>query len=120
MPRTNIAAQTLAGAYPVTPLAGGSADITWVTADILNGNHTPLINDKTVLLARNTDVGAQTVSVLSTPDTLNREGDITDYSIGAGKVARFGPFKTVGWANAGKLEFDGATADVEFAVITLP
>lgn len=120
MPRTTIAAQTFAGAYPSLPVAGGSADITWTTADIENGNHTPLVNDKTVLLAKNDTAGALTVTILSVPDSLNREGDIGPYSVGAGVVSRFGPFKTVGWANSGKLEFDAETADIEFAVIQLP
>lgn len=120
MPRTNLVAQTLAGAYPALPLAGGSADLTWTTADIVNQNMTTLVNAKTVILARNTGAGAHTVTITSQPDTLNRTGHITAYSLAAGKVARFGPFQTVGWANAGKLDFEADNAEVEFAVLQLP
>jgi hypothetical protein len=119
MARTNLAAQTLAGAYPALPLAGGSADFTWTSADVANKNMTALVENKTVLLAHNGGVGAHTITVTSQPDTLNRTGHITAYSIGAGKISRFGAFKAVGWANAGKLEFEADHADVEFAVLQL-
>ena len=120
MARTNLAAQTLAGSYPALPLAGGSADLTWTTADTVNQNMASLVNLKTVILARNTGAGAHTITVTSVADTLNRTGHITAYSIGADKVSRFGPFQTVGWANAGKLDFEADSAEVEFAIIQLP
>jgi len=120
MARTNVAAQTMAGAYPSLPVAANAADLTFVGGDVANGNETPLVDNKTVLVFRNTNVSAKTVTIVSTADSLNRTGDITAYSIGAGEIARFGPFKTVGWASSGKLRFDVEHADVEVAVITLP
>ncbi len=120
MPRTNIAAQALAGAYPVLPLAADSADLAFVAADTVNFNETPLVESKTVLVARNVGASSRTVTITSVADNNNRTGDITAYSLGAGEVARFGPFKSVGWASAGKLRFEANNAEVEFAVITLP
>jgi len=119
MARTNIVAQTLAGAYPALPIAGGSADLTMTTADTVNQNMTPLIDSKTVLLAFNNGATGRTVTITSVADTLNRTGDITAYALAAGKIARFGAFKTIGWANAGKLHFEANNAEVEFAVITI-
>lgn len=120
MARTNIAAQTLAGSYPSLPLAGGSADLTMTAADTVNQNMTPLVNLKTVVLAHNTGAGSHTITFTSVADTLNRTGDITAYACGIGKISRFGPFATVGWALAGKLQFEANHAEIEFAVITLP
>lgn len=120
MARTNIPAQSLIGAYPSLPISAGGADLTFTAADAVNGNSTPLVDNKTVLLAYNTDSAPHNVSVNSVADTLNRTGDITNYSVAAGKVAAFGPFKAAGWANSNTLQFSGADATVEFAVITLP
>jgi hypothetical protein len=119
MPRTNIAAQTFKGAYPTLPVAGNSLDITMAGADTGNGNETALVDTKTIVIAHNTNVGAQTVTITSVADTLNRTGDITTYSIGADEIAVFGPFKTVGWAHSGKLWIDASSADVQLAVVTL-
>ena len=119
MARTTITAQTLAGAYPALPIAGGSADLTMTPADTVNQNMTPLIDSKTLLLAHNTGASGRTITITSVADTLNRTGDITAYAIVAGAISRFGPFKTVGWANGGKLNFEANNAEVVFAVITL-
>lgn len=119
MSRTNIVAQTLPGAYPALPLAGGSVTLTEVPADVGNGNITPIVESKTVVLAHNINVAAKTITFTSAVDSFNRTGDITSYSIGAGKIAAFGPFKSGGWNNSG-LEIDANHADVLLAVITLP
>jgi hypothetical protein len=120
MARTNIAAQTLPGAYPTLPPAANSLDLTTVAADIANGNETAIVDNKTVVLAKNDDVGAVTITFTSVADTLGRTGDITAYSIGAGELAVFGPFKLVGWTHSGKLWIDGSDVDLKLAVITLP
>lgn len=120
MPRTNIAAQTLPGAYPVIPITANTRDVTEVPGDVGNGNETTLVDSKTVILAHNVNVGAKTITFTSVVDTLNRVGHITAYSIGAGELAVFGPFKTVGWAATGKLQIDVEHADVLLAVLTLP
>lgn len=120
MARTNIAAQSLPGAYPVLPVSADSVDVTVVPADVANGNETTLVNDKTMVLCHNSGASPRTITFTSVADTLNRTGDITAYSVGAGQIVLWGPFKTVGWAHTGKLWIDGAHAELTLAVITLP
>lgn len=120
MARTLIAAQVPLGAYPVTPLTALSADLIETAADVANGNTTPLVNGKTFIVAHNTGVGARTITFTSVVDANNRKGDITAYSIGAGLISIFGPFKAAGWATSGNLLIDGSHAEVKIGVITLP
>lgn len=120
MARTLVSPQTFAGSYPVLPLTPGSADWTETANDGPTDLYCALLNGKTVIVAHNTDVGAQTITINSVPDSYNREGDITTYSIAAGKIARFGPFQTAGWANGGNLEFDLSSPLVRVAVLQLP
>lgn len=120
MARTVINAQTLAGAYPVLPYSGGAADVTETAVDDPTDRYTPVVNNKTLVIAHNTDSVARTITIASVADTFNRTGDITAYSIAAGKIARFGPFQTAGWANGGNLNIDVSSALVRLAVITLP
>lgn len=119
MTRTLIAAQTLLGAYPTLPVTPAT-DLTEVAADVGNGNSVTIIEGKTVVLAHNTGVGARTVTFTSVADTFGRTGDITAYSIAAGKLKPFGPFKVAGWSHSGVLWVDGSHAEVLLAVITLP
>jgi len=118
MSRTNIAAQTLPGSYPVLPLTPGS-DLTEVPGDVGNGNVTPIVDNKTIVVAHNINVAAKTITFGSSVDAFNRTGDITSYSIGIGKIKIFGPFKTAGWDNTG-LNINVNHADVLLAVVTLP
>lgn len=120
MARTTIAAQTLAGAYPTLPISAGAADFLETAVDDPTDRQTPLVDGKTLVIARNTDSGAHTITISSVTDTFNRTGDITAYSIAAGKVARFGPFKSAGWANAGQLLIDISSPLVRLTVVTLP
>lgn len=119
MSRTNIAAQTLLGAYPALPVTP-SSDVTEVPGDVGNGNTTPIVNLKTIVIAHNINVAAKTVTFASVVDDKNRTGDITSYSIAAGKYKIFGPFATAGWSNAGNLDINTNHADVLLAVVTLP
>lgn len=120
MARTAIVAQSLAGSYPSLPYGAGTADLAWTATDDPTDRETPIVENKTVVLAWNTDVDPQTITINSQPlATYNREGDIV-YSVGAGKIARFGPFKAAGWSNAGKLDIDVADPLVRLAVVTLP
>ena len=122
MPRTNVPPQmiTAGGGYPTLPLGAGTADLTEQVADTVSLNDTALVDGKTLVLAHNTGATPHTVTVSSVADSLNRTGDITSYSVGAGKISRFGPFKTTGWANAGRLLFQADNAEVKFIVLTLP
>lgn len=118
MARVLVAAQTLPGAYPSLPLGVGSRVLSEQVADPTNFQYTPLVDGKTVVIVHNTDTGAHTVSFTSVPDALNRSGDITSYSVAAGVIAIFGPFKLAGWSNGGQLWFQANDATVKFAVIT--
>jgi hypothetical protein len=121
MARTAITAQTLTSPYyPVLPLGAGTADLTETAVDDPTDRQTTLIDGKTVILAHNTDVGAHTITFTSVADSFNRTGDITAYSIAAGKIARFGPFKSSGWATSGQLLIDVSDPLVRLAVVTLP
>jgi hypothetical protein len=120
MSRTVITAQTLVGSYPSLPLAGGSADLTETAVDDPTDRYTALVNGKTVVLAHNTDTNPHTITFTSVEDSFHRKGDITAYSIAAGKIARFGPFQSAGWADAGNLDIDVSDPLVRLAVITLP
>jgi hypothetical protein len=121
MARVLIAAQTLPGPYPALPVTPGS-DLAMQAGDVGLGNYTPLVDGKTVVLVQNTDSGARTVTFASVADApFSRKGDISAYSLAAGKIRPFGPFKSAGWAQAGaQLWIDVSDATVKVAVITLP
>jgi hypothetical protein len=120
MSRLTIAAQTLDGAYPALPYDAGAADLSFTATDDQTDRETPLVDNKTVVLAMNTDESAHTITIHSVADQFNRVGDIAAYSVDPGKVARFGPFKTSGWAASAKLLIDVSNATLRLAVVTLP
>jgi hypothetical protein len=120
MARTAIAAFSPPGSKPVLPLGAGSAQLTGQAADAVNFNSTPCTGREMVIV-HNTDVGAQTVTFHSVADAFNRTGDITAYSIPAGKKAVFGPFRPSEWRQAdGNLYIDASSANVLIDVVTLP
>lgn len=122
MPRLTVAAHVItASYYPVTPLGAGSADVPFTAVDDQTDRETPLVNGKTMIYAFNSDTVARTITIKSQPDpTFNRLADITNYSVAAGKLARFGPFLTSGWGNAGKLEWDVSDPKLRVAIEQLP
>ena len=121
MARTSITAQVIASTYyPVVPLTPGAADVIETATDDPTDRDTALVDGKTLIHAHNTDTVAHTITITGALDTYNRSGDITAYSIAAGKIARFGPFKTLGWGNAGRLQIDVSNALVRLSIETLP
>lgn len=122
MSRTNIAAQSIASTYyPTLPLGAGSADIVETANDDPTDRDTALVDGKTLVLAHNTDSGAHTITFTSVVDApFNRTGDISAYSIAAGKIAKFGPFKSAGWANSGRLQIDVSDPKIRLTVLQLP
>jgi hypothetical protein len=100
--RVLIAAQSPVGTYPTLPITANAADLVETVGDATNGHYTPIVENKTIVIAHNTGAGARTVTFTSAPDPdTNRTGDIT-YSLGAGEISLpFGPFKASGWANVG-------------------
>lgn len=119
MPRTALTPQSPPGAYPGT-IAANAADLSFAAADVANKNQVALTG-KEMLIVRNDNAGAQTVTINSVADSYARTGDITAYSIGAGEYAFFGPFPVAGWRQTdGNLYLEGSHADIKFAVIKLP
>jgi hypothetical protein len=120
MARVLVAAQVAPGAYPV--VTANSRDLAMQAADPSLKNYTPLVEGKTLLIAQNTDSGAHTVTITSIVDAFNRTGDVTAYSLGAGELAIFGPFKEAGWKHLDTGEvgiwFEANDATVKFAVVT--
>lgn len=121
MSRTTIVAQSLLGSYPTLPIDSGGADLIFTATDDPTDRETTIVENKTLVLGYNTDSGAHTVTFTSVVDSpYNRTGDIAAYSVAAGKVAAFGPFKSAGWSHTGKLYIDVSDPTLRLAVITLP
>ena len=108
--------------YPSLPLDANSADVAFTAAgaSFADGAAFPYTG-RELLLVRNANAGAQTVTISSVPDSHQRTGDITAYSLAAGEIAAFFLHRTEGWRQSdGKLYIAASAADVEFAVIRLP
>lgn len=112
MARTTIA--------PVQADSDGAVLLTETAADTVNFNQA-VHTGKEIILARNTNVAAQTVTITSAPDALGRIGHITADSVGIGATKIYGPFPTHGWRQVdGFLYFQASNAQVLFTVIRLP
>jgi hypothetical protein len=118
--RTMILAHPLPGTYPALPLAPASVDLIFTATDDPVSRECALVDNKTVVLAYNTDTGPQTITFVSVEDPNHRTGDITAYSVDPGLVSAFGPFRSTGWSYGGKLQFDVSDAKLRLSVITLP
>ncbi len=116
MARVNVVAQVAPGAYPV--VTANSRDLAMQAGDVALGNYTALVEGKTLVIIQNTDVGAHTVTITSVADSLNRTGDVSAYSLGAGELALFGPFKAVGWTHGGQIWIDVNDATMKIAAVT--
>ena len=121
MPRAPVTPLTLLGSYPVLPLTAGSATFAPTAADAVNLNLAAFGSaSKLLVIAYNSDVGAQTVTITSVADQFQRVGDITAYSIAAGQFGIFGPFLQQGWKQSdGNLYFAASSANVKFFVIQM-
>jgi len=123
MARLAITVQNILPGYPTTlPLTANSADFVWTTAGaaFADGASFPLTG-KEILLIRNDNAGAQTVTITSVADKYGRSGDITAYSVGISEYAIMPIFPTAGWEQTtGLLHFAASAADVFFAVLRMP
>ena len=117
MARTNLSLMTAEGPYG--DYAAGDADLSMTAADTGNKNKCTL-TAKVALIAHNTGGSANNITVTSVSDPYGRTEHITDYSLGAGEYAFFGPFEPRGWIQSdGKLYFEADSADVKFGVVQL-
>jgi hypothetical protein len=121
MTRLVLTPQTLLGAYPALQPEANSADITFTSAGsgYASGASFPVTGGE-ILLVKNGEQTAQTVTITSVADEKKRSGNITSYSIGAGEMAAFGPFQPEGWMQAdGQVYIAASADDVSFAVLRL-
>lgn len=96
------------------PFQGYDSAVTFSGADAANGMMFP--NDgRTVLLVRNSDAAAKTVTVVSVADEARRTGDHS-ISIAAGNTAVIGPLRP-GWWNQ-RSGADGGNVYVDFSAAT--
>lgn len=120
MARTTLTPVDLLGSYPTLPISANAADVAFAASDVANGNQV-LLNGKVLVLVQNTDVAAQTITFDSVRDGLNRDGDITTYSVGASEFAAFGPFNPAGWKQSdGYLYINTSDADLKILCINIP
>ena len=120
MAETAITVQTAKTPFQV--VAAGGLDITFAAADNVNGNKYQ-VTGREILIIRNDNVGAQTVTINSTVDEKNREADITAYSMAAGDYAVFtgGLTNSKGWKQSdATITLLASAADVFVAVVRLP
>lgn len=119
--RHNVVAQTTPGPYPTLQPTPGS-DLVETASVPADGMYTAIVDGKTLVLVHNTHAtDPHTVTFNSSLDVpYNRSGDITAYSLAAGKMRFFGPFKLTGWSTGGNLNIDTDDATIKLAVITLP
>jgi hypothetical protein len=108
------------GSYPALPLVATSADFVYTAADASNGNSF-VSTGRELVLVNNSGGSAYTVTFTSVVDSVNRTGDITTYSVGAGLFSVFGPFAMNGWKQTdGTVHVTASNAAIKFAVIRLP
>lgn len=119
MARTAITPQNVPGSYPGTIAANG-ADFTWAAADVTNKNQF-ISTGRELLLVKNDDVAAQTITINSAQDPYKRTGDISSYSLGIAEFAVFGPFPVLGWIQSdSNIYLEASSANIKFAVLKLP
>jgi hypothetical protein len=118
MARTSLTPNSKPDAYPALPVSADALDLAFEAADFANKNQFAPSGDDLVL-AKNDDASAQTVTITSVVDDLNRTGDIETYSIGAGEIAVF-RVKSKGYMQTdGKIYLEASSANVKFAVIPI-
>ena len=122
MARTPITPQTLQGSKPSAYDVANSADFTYAATTGAGGDagNEFVSSGNDILIARNDDVGAQTITFSSVEDPYGLVDDITTYSIGAGEYAIIGPLKVIPWRQAdGNVYFETSDAGILVAVIAL-
>ena len=118
MARVTLTKQVPLGPYPALPLAANALDIVQTAADATNKEQFVPSGDDLVI-AHNSGASARTVTFTSAPDALNRTGDISTYSIGAGELAMF-RIKQQGWVQSdGRIYIEASHAEVKWSVIQL-
>jgi hypothetical protein len=121
MARQTLTKSTAQGNFPTLQPAANSLDLIMTAADATNKEQF-VASGKDLIIFHNTGVSTRAVTFTSVVDPKNnRPGDVTAYSIGAGKYGHFGPLTREGWMQTdGYIYSEASHADVKFGVITLP
>lgn len=116
MPRQTLTKSTAPGGY-----ADDGVTVT-MTAAIVADKEQFIATGKELVIAQNTNVGAQTVTITSAADETGRVKHITTDSLAAGAIHVYGPFPLHGWVQAGTqyIYLEAGHADIKFGIITLP
>lgn len=121
MPRTAIAVQTPKGPFVALPVVANSLDVAFTAADVANKNEAAFGSGRLLVIAKNDDVGAVTITITSSaaPGSL-RTGDIGPYTMQAGEIIAY-VVERDGFIQAvdGKLYFEASDADVKFAILAI-
>ena len=123
MARLSLTVQSPPGFWPSLALTANAADFTWTAAGADFADGFSFVNTgREILLARNDNAVAKTITITSVVDEFNRLGHITSYSMIQNDLAWFGPFKPSGWNQAGTNLVYGAAnvADMYLVVCRLP
>ena len=120
MAATVVAPQDALGAY-VSESATQMTTLTWSAVDIVNTNSVTMTGRKLMLLFRNDDVGAVTITISSSENPYGRSADVTAFSIAASAYA-VRIFEPVGWEQTlggRNMIITASDADMKFAAINL-
>lgn len=116
MPRIAIVPTVPKGPHAGT-VAALALDLTFVAADVANKQMAALAG-KIILLAWNTDASSHNISLTSVADKFKRTGDVTNYAVGAGKIAAYVFDDAGGWSQAdNSVYFEADNALVKFCVL---
>jgi hypothetical protein len=119
MPRTALTKKTALGPYG--NYTAGTVTLSLQAADVSNKNSF-VCGPNDIVIAQNSGASPYTVTITSAADPLTgRSGDITTYSLAAGEIAVFGPFKAPGWMQTdGSIYLEASNAAVKFSPVTIP
>jgi len=119
MPRKQIPIITPLGPYPTLPVTATALNFVFTTADSVNFDQFNFTGRELIII-RNSTGGALTVTLESAADPLNRTGDVTTYSIGAGLFSLFWVGALPGWNNAGQFFLRSSASTMDYAVVKIP
>ena len=100
-------------------IVADAQDLGLEAGDDVNGNYF-VPSGKDLIIAYNTDVGAQTVTIDCAPDEYGRDGAVTTYSIGVDEGAFFGIITKDGYDNSNQVNITVSDSGVLLAVLRLP
>lgn len=120
MARTTLTKTVVRGAYASYATAN-CADVTLTAADVANKNQFVATGNEVVIVQNSDGANPYTVTFTSASDAFGRTGDITTYSLAAGEIGVFGPFRLPGWVQSdGYVYLEGSNAAIKFGVLQIP